>query len=222
MRKQLSARSKRFWRETGRPFLVLAIVMFSFRSAFADWNDVPTGSMKPTIVEGDRVVVNKLAYDLKVPFTLTRLARWNDPARGDVVVFFSPHNGTRLVKRVIGVPGDTLEMRNELLVLNGEAVMLEGATEHDVFIGTAQLGEVRHAVRLVHGGGGAITTFGPVTVPHGRYFVMGDNRDESFDSRYFGTVARKQIVGRATAVAFSLNRDEYFIPRSDRTLKHLK
>ena len=84
---------------------MLALVMFSMRSSLADWYHVPTGSMKPTILEGDRVFVDKLAYDLKVPFTTWHLAEWSQPQRGDIVVFFSPKDGTRLVKRVIGLPG---------------------------------------------------------------------------------------------------------------------
>ena len=78
--------------------------------------------MKPTILEGDRVFVNKLAYDLKVPFTTWHLAEWSNPHRGDIVVFFSPHDGKRLVKRVVGLPGDTIELRNNSLVLNGQPV----------------------------------------------------------------------------------------------------
>ena len=85
----------------------------------ADWNDVPTGSMKPTILEGDRVFVNKLAYDLKVPFTTWHITEWSNPHCGDIVVFFSPKDGKRLVKRVIGLPGDTVELQNERLVING-------------------------------------------------------------------------------------------------------
>ena len=88
-----------------RIFLAMLLVVSSLRSALADWNDVPTGSMKPTIEEGDRVVVNKLAYDLKVPFTTFEVWKWGDPQRGDIVVLFSPVDGTRLVKRVIGSRG---------------------------------------------------------------------------------------------------------------------
>src|SRR2546421_4549826 len=102
-------------------FLAMLLVISSLRSALADWNDVPTGSMKPTIQEGDRVVVNKLAYDLKVPFTMIELAKWGDPKRGDIVVLFSPEDGVRLVKRVVAVPGDRIEMRNEQLLVNGQA-----------------------------------------------------------------------------------------------------
>src|SRR6266404_7538153 len=114
--------ARRWWRKEIRPLLIFALVMFAIRSSLADWNDVPTGSMKPTILEGDRVFVNKLAYDLKVPFTTWHIAEWSNPKRGEIVVFYSPYDGKRLVKRVIGLPGDTLELRNEVLVLNGQPV----------------------------------------------------------------------------------------------------
>src|SRR5438094_311380 len=104
-----------------RIFLAMLLVVSSLRSALADWNDVPTGSMKPTIEEGDRVVVNKLAYDLKVPFTTFEVWKWGDPRRGDIVVLFSPKDGMRLVKRVVGVPGDRIEMRDNQLYVNGDA-----------------------------------------------------------------------------------------------------
>src|SRR5438445_9053118 len=118
----LRSRARSWWRKEIRPLILLALVLLSIRSSLADWNDVPTGSMKPTILEGDRVYVNKLAYDLKVPFTTWHLAEWSHPQRGDIVVFFSPHDGKRLVKRVIGLPGDTIELRNNALVINGEPV----------------------------------------------------------------------------------------------------
>src|SRR6476660_7319565 len=114
--------AKYLWREWIKPAAIFAIIRLPLRAAVADWNCVPTGSMKPTILEGDLVFVNKLAYDLKVPFTLQRLGEWDNPARGDIVVFFSPHDGTRLVKRVIALSGDTLEMRNNVLFLNGKAM----------------------------------------------------------------------------------------------------
>src|SRR6516162_5299237 len=116
--KTFRARARIWWRKDIRPLLITALAMFAVRSSLADWNDVPTGSMKPTILEGDRVYVNKLAYDLKVPFTTMHLAQWSDPQRGDIVVFYSPYDGKRLVKRVIGLPGDTLELRNNSLVIN--------------------------------------------------------------------------------------------------------
>ena len=119
MKTETSQRLAKLWRGWVKPFLVVIIIGTSFRSAVADWNDVPTGSMNPSIVEGDRIFVNKCAYDLKVPFTLWRVAEWSGPHRGDVVVFYSPADGRRLVKRVVGLPGETIEMRNTVLFING-------------------------------------------------------------------------------------------------------
>src|SRR5438876_1993005 len=118
----MRARARDLWRKEIRPLLVIAVVLFSVRSSLADWNDVPTGSMRPTILEGDRVFVNKVAYDLKVPFTTWHIAEWSNPRRGDIVVFFSPYDGKRLVKRVVGLPGDLLELRNDALILNGKPI----------------------------------------------------------------------------------------------------
>src|SRR3954469_20768859 len=109
----------KIWREWLPPFARVFIMAAPFKSAVADWNWVPTGSMKPSILEGELVFVNKLAYDLKVPFTTVHLSTWGDPALGDVVVFYSPKDGTRLVKRVVGLPGDTVELCNDILFLNG-------------------------------------------------------------------------------------------------------
>src|SRR4051812_40774084 len=109
------------WREWIRPLALPVLLITAAKSALADINYVPSGSMKPTIMEGDVVFINKLAYDLRVPFTFTQLAQWSDPQRGDIVVCFSPADGTRLVKRVVGIPGDTVELRNDILYLNGTA-----------------------------------------------------------------------------------------------------
>src|ERR1041385_2304475 len=125
----LRSRARLWWRKEIRPLLILAVILFAIRSSLADWNDVPTGSMKPTILEGDRVFVNKLAYDLKVPFTTWHLAQWSNPKRGEVVVFYSPYDGTRLVKRVIGLPGDTIELRQNTLILNGKPVEYKSIAE---------------------------------------------------------------------------------------------
>ena len=222
----LRARLRHWWQKEIRSWLILGLVIFSLRSSLADWSDVPTGSMKPTILEGDRVFVNKLAYDLKVPFTTRHLAQWSDPRRGDVVVFFSPRDGTRLVKRVVGLPGDTIELRNNGLVLNSKPVEYQPIAEellHDVAMtdrassvfAVEQLAGRCHAVAGIPSVP-ALRDFGPYRVPEGHYFMMGDNRDNSFDSRYFGPVPRKQIVGQATAVALSFDRQNYWVPRWQR------
>src|SRR5438094_7333865 len=108
----LRARARHWWVKEIRPLLVLALVLFAIRSSLADWNDVPTGSMKPTILEGDRVYVNKLAYDLKVPFTTWHVVEWSNPQRGEIVVFYSYYEGQRLVIRVIGLPVGVLKRRD--------------------------------------------------------------------------------------------------------------
>ena len=113
------SRLARFLREW-RGFFLFVAVMLVFRSAIADWNQVPSGSMIPSILVGDRIVVDKLAYDLRVPFTLVRLARWADPDRSDVITFESPKDGRLLVKRVVGVPGDEVQMVDNRLIINGE------------------------------------------------------------------------------------------------------
>ena len=209
-----------------RVFLAMLLVVSSLRSALADWNDVPTGSMKPTIEEGDRVVVNKLAYDLKVPFTTIELMKWGDPKRGDIVVLFSPVDGTRLVKRVVGIPGDRIEMRENQLFVNGKAAQWrEIGLQDDSEQGSSLLVEenlagVNHEVMFTPQIP-AVRSFGPVTVPTGRYFVMGDNRDNSNDSRFIGLIDRQRIVGKATAVAFSFDRSRHFAPRFNRFFKSI-
>src|SRR5258705_7542746 len=102
-----------------RGFTLFVVLMIIFRSNLADWNTVPTGSMKPTIVEADRIFVNKIAYDLTVPLSHLSIYRFADPKRGDIVVFDSKAADTRLVKRVIGLPGDTVQMRDNRLTING-------------------------------------------------------------------------------------------------------
>jgi len=229
--KLVRERARHYWKKEIRPLLILALVLFSLRSSLADWNDVPSGSMRPTILEGDRIWVNKLAYDLKVPFTTWHLAQWSNPRRGDIVVFFSPHDGKRLVKRVIGLPGDTVELHNNQLILNGTPVEYQpvaGELLRDV-PEAQRAGRVFAAENLpgrTHAVGGypaapARRTFDPLVVPPGEYFMLGDNRDDSFDSRYWGTVKRDQIVGRASTVVLSFDKSRCWLPRWQRTLAPL-
>jgi signal peptidase I len=208
-----------------RIFVLMILIVSSLRSALADWNDVPTGSMKPTIQEGDRVVVNKLAYDLKVPFTTINIVKWDDPERGDIVVLFSPVDGTRLVKRVVAIPGDKVEMRDNQLFVNGRIAKQSPIAEDSsdgsaVYVNDEDLYGHNHKVMLTPEIP-AVRSFGPVTVPDGNYFVLGDNRDNSNDSRFIGFIERRRIVGKAVAVAFSLDRSRYFVPRMDRFFEGL-
>ena len=225
------SRIRQWWRQEIRPLLILALVLFAIRSSLADWNDVPSGSMNPTILEGDRIFVNKLAYDLKVPFTTWHLAQWSDPQRGDIVVFYSPYDGKRLVKRVIGLPGDVVEMRNDQLIINGTPIhyrplgpeisgQLPAAEQRQSQFANELLSSHPHAVMAIPELP-ARRNFGPIPVAQGHYFMMGDNRDNSFDSRYFGTVPRGRILGKATDVVLSLNKGNYWLPRSERFLRSL-
>ena len=152
------------------------LVILAARSSLADHYIVPSGSMEPTLEVGDRLVVNKLAYDLRVPFTQVSLIRFGEPVRGDVAVFPSPEGPQILVKRVVAVPGDQVEVRGGKLWLNGQVA--EGEAER---------------VNLTYGGGPEL---GPVTLPEGRYLVLGDNRGNSHDGRMFGLVERERFLGR--------------------------
>jgi len=221
----------RWWTEWLGSVVLIVLLITSFRSAVADWNDVPTGSMKPTIFEGDRIVVNKLAYDLKIPFTTRKLFAWDNPRRGDIVVLFSPVDGKRLVKRVVGVPGDTISMVEDRLVVNDEAVCYAPPDEDLIaghtagmegrLIASENLGGTPHAV-MINRSKHCMPSFAPVVIPESTYFVMGDNRDESYDSRFFGTVPRDQIVGRATIVAASVDPERHYRPRWERFLHPLR
>jgi signal peptidase I len=209
--------ARKIWRWHVRPIAIVVLVLTSFRSAIADWNDVPTGSMKPSIIEGDRILVNKLAYGLKVPFTTWHLARWDIPERGEIVVFRSPADGTRMVKRVVGLPGDLVQMIDERLYINGLPVQYE--VEGGQLL--ESLGEHRHAVQFLPTSP-ARRSFDPVQIPEGEYFMLGDNRDNSADSRYFGTVKLEHILGRSSAVAISFDYSRYYLPRWDRFFTSLK
>jgi len=212
-----------------RVFGLMLLVVTSLRSALADWNDVPTGSMKPTIQEGDRVVVNKLAYDLKIPFTTYEVAKWGDPRRGDIVVLFSPRDGVRLVKRVIAVPGDVVELKDNALFINGKqqpwstiSWPMDDPQQGRTYVTDEVLDGHQHKVMISPQMSSPARTYGPLTVPAGQYFVMGDNRDNSNDSRYIGLIPRRQIVGQALAVAFSLDRNHHYVPRFNRFFTSLK
>ena len=202
--------------------LLFIILMSVFRSAVADWNVVPTGSMKPTIVEGDRILVNKMAYDFRIPFTHVSLVKRADPARGDIVVFDSEQSGKRLVKRVIGVPGDAVEMNHNILTINGQEI-----TYHDTKLSAEHTDKIenllgtKHVIRINQSRRNLLSTFKSVIIPEDHYLVLGDNRDNSADSRVIGFVPRHEIVGRSRNVVLSLNYDNYYMPRSDRFFQSL-
>ena len=165
-------------------FLLFLLSMFVFRSAIADWNHIPSGSMEPTLRVGDRVLVDQHAYAWRVPFTRVHLAERAVPQAGDIITFASPVDGERLIKRVVAVAGDSVAARRGVLYVNRMPAGMAGHIE-----------------------------FGPVEVPAGHVFVMGDNRDNSFDSRFWGPLAVDRVYGRALKVVASFNG---VAPRTDR------
>lgn len=209
-------------------FLLFLFCMLMVRSALADWYLVPSSSMYPTLVEGDRVICDRLAYDVKLPFTDVILKQLSDPQRGDVVTFSSPEDGVRLVKRLIAVPGDVVEMKDEHLVINGvkaDYQMLAGVDKKHMtpereyqgeqLVLHESLGALQHGI-IVMPGKMAMRSFGPVKVPEGQYLMLGDNRDNSKDSRYIGFVKRELITGQVRRLLFSLDGDNYYLPRWER------
>lgn len=209
-------------------FLLFLVGMIFMRSALADWYVVPSSSMYPSLLEGDRVICDRLAYDVKLPFTDVILKHLDDPKRGDIVTFSSPEDGTRLVKRLIALPGDVVEMRNEKLIINGVEASYQPVNGRDADHLTPQreyqgeqlvfkesLGSLQHEM-IVMPERAAMRSFGPVKVPAGEYLMLGDNRDNSRDSRYIGLVKRELITGQVKRLLFSLNGDNYYLPRFER------
>jgi len=227
------ARRARLWlRRNVLPVVVVLAAMAAIRSVVADWNDVPTGSMRPTILEGDRIFVNKLAFGLRVPFTAWWIAQWDEPSRGEIVTLRSPADGKRLVKRVIGVPGDRIAVRDGRLVINGEAVVYAGATERrterlpngqsaSVEIVTERLPGRHHRVAFTPSLPSP-PSVGELTLPADRWLVLGDNRDQSRDSRAFGFVSRGDLYGRSGYVALSVDPSNHSMPRFDRWFMRLR
>lgn len=211
-------------------FVLAILILTPVRSSIVDWYDVPSGSMEPSILPGDRICANKLAYGLRVPLTFTWIARWGHPAPGEIIIVHSPEEGgIRLVKRVIGKPGDTIQMKDNALMINGKVLDTKPLTAAEqASIEKTLMGEFsketlngrEHLKMVVPGANSPLRTFGPVTVPEGKYWVMGDNRDKSKDSRVWGVVDEKKVTGRSSVVAFSLT--DYYVPRLSRFFKSLK
>lgn len=213
------------WIKQNRGFLIYLLCFGFFRLALADWNPIPSGSMRPTLLEGDVVLVNRLAYDFKIPLTDIAVARIGDPQRGDVITFSSPADGVRLIKRLVGLPGDVIEMRNEKLFINGVAAsygpvrpITEALDPGQSLAGLRTTEQMDGHTRTVQflPALPARRDFGPVVVPADSYFVLGDNRDNSADSRYIGFVPRHLLIGRAHHILVSANIKGDWLPRLER------
>jgi signal peptidase I len=196
-------------------FQVSVLLFLLIRTFLVEAFKIPSGSMENTLQVGDFLLVNKLVYGAEVPFTHTRLPRLRSPQRGDVIVFEYPEDLTKnFVKRLVGLPGDTIEMRRGKLIRNGAPVK-EGYAEHTAppevdptgedfawqrqyFVGSPTDAVMYHPSR---------NNWGPLLVPKGEYFVLGDNRDNSLDSRYWGFVADSLVKGRPFVVYYSYSPD---------------
>ncbi|WP_269792462.1 signal peptidase I [Stenotrophomonas sp. Iso1] len=182
--------SARAWlRREALPLAVMLLLLFAARDSLANHYQVPSGSMQPTLQPGDRVAVDMRAYGLRLPFTNVRLLANGQPQRGDVAVFDSPADGTRLIKRVVAVAGDHVALHEGYLSINGQP--LQQSLAHEAF------GGKQVQLDLDEGGGPDITD---ITIPAGKLLVLGDHRGNSFDGRFFGLVDADTVYGKALAV----------------------
>ncbi len=215
--------TRAFWKENRQFFFLLFCIVF-FKSAIADLSSISGASMQPTLLDGDKVWVNKLAYDVKIPWTEISLAEIDDPDRGDIVIIDSKRAGKRLVKRIVGLPGDTIYIQNNTLVVNGESANYEILSrDSTAIIVQEELPDMAHQAQLSSRYVNRTSrSYGPNIVPEGQYFVLGDNRDNSADSRIYSFVPRGEIIGRSSSVVFSLDSHNNYLPRGERFLEGIE
>lgn len=186
----------RSWCRDNAPLLVMLLLMLVARSSFANHYAVPSGSMEPTLVPGDHVLVDMSAYGLRIPFTEIELVHRSVPQRGDIAVFNSPVDGTRLIKRVAAVGGDRVTLTDGHLSIDGAPLAQVESTDIERF------GTRLARLNLDAGGGPDISG---LTIPEGQVLMLGDHRGNSADGRYFGLVAARTLYGRATRVFYRHN-----------------
>lgn len=180
--------------------LILALII---RAYVVQAFKIPTGSMVSTLQVGDHILVNKFAYGVKMPFSEKRILVFNEPHRGEIVVFRYPVDPKRdFIKRIMAVGGDTIEVRDKVVYRNGEPLLDEPYAKN-------------RDENIIPGDLEPRDNFGPVTLPEGKYFMMGDNRDYSYDSRFWGFVDRKDIRGKALIIYWSWDSEKH-LPRFDR------
>ncbi len=205
------------WADYARSFFPILLFVFLLRSFIVEPYRIPSGSMEPTLLVGDFIVVNKFTYGIRLPILNKKVVTFNEPARGDVMVFrFPPDPKVNFIKRVIGLPGDKIVYQNKQLFINGQLVP-KTFLESTMNASDGQLYRVERFEEKLSDGtfdiyehmipGQTVT----VTVPEGHYFVMGDNRDASDDSRFWGFVPEENIIGRAFALWMSWDKDEHHI-----------
>ena len=216
-------KKKSFYKEWIEPFLIAAVVALFIRQFAVEAFKIPSGSMIPTLTIGDHLLVNKFVYGPRIPFTDVRIFTWKEPKRGEIIVFRYPENESKnFIKRVVGLPGDKLELRKGKLYINNQAALLVelGASENkDKDAGLAsfnnpkvfdeQFGAARYRIQYLRDQ--SDYNFGPVLVPKDSVFVMGDNRDNSQDSRVWGFVRQNKILGRALIIYWSWDGDDRWV-----------
>lgn len=217
------------WREYLEPIALAALVALTLRGFVVEAFEIPSGSMIPTLAVGDKIFVNKLAFGIRVPFMTWRLAEWSLPSRGEVVVFIYPLDPSEnFVKRVIGLPGDTVEVRDGFLHINGEVVarrylgqrrLWDKSRQGHWFEANYQVYEETQGdhTYLVMGDPQRLRlNFPPTKVPKDHIFVLGDNRDNSSDSREWGMVPTRNLIGSSMFIWWSygptINTERYFRP----------
>ncbi|RMH03969.1 MAG: signal peptidase I [Nitrospirae bacterium] len=198
---------KSIWREYAEAIVIAMLLAFTIRMFVVQAFKIPSGSMIPTLLIGDHILVNKLAYGLQWPqdcefelsfppmtcYSSELLIEFEKPKRGDVIVFRYPEDEHKdFIKRIIGLPGDTIKIRNKVVYVNGNPLDDKAYTQH-------------LDPNIIDGHINPRDNFGPVTVPPDSYFVMGDNRDHSLDSRFWGFVRARKIKGRAFLIYWSWN-----------------
>jgi signal peptidase I len=177
--------------------IILAILIaFFIRTFVIQAYKIPSGSMKPTLQIGDHILVTKFNYGIKLPLIRSTVIPVGAPRRGDIVVFIYPEDRSKdFIKRLIGLPGDTIEVRDKKILVNG----LPWSDAHGVHVDNL----------IIPGSVQPRDNFGPVTVPEGSLFVMGDNHDESYDSRFWGFVPMKDVLGKALIIYWSWNQEDH-------------
>ncbi len=191
--------------EYARSFFPILFIVLVLRSFLAEPFRIPSGSMMPTLLVGDFILVNKFTYGIRLPVINQKILPLNEPERGDIVVFRFPKDPTvDYIKRVIGLPGDKIVYQNKKLTVNGQEILqvslgrYQGVGQGQDMTGAEHLREnllgVDHIILVVNE---ALSKEGTYEVPEGQYFVMGDNRDNSNDGRYWGFVPEKNLVGKA-------------------------
>lgn len=188
-----------------RGLLLFVSLLMIFRTTYADWSPVPTGSMEPTIVPGDVVWIDKTTFGPSVPFINKRLWTWGHPQRGDVITFVPPHEDTLYVKRVMAVPGDTIRIEGNDIYINGEQLAQAAVeTSSQALIGAETISGREHAFKL--SANRDLPWFGQtLVVPPGKLFVMGDHRNNSGDSRSWGFADEARVTGKVSSIAVSFS-----------------